>query len=116
MKTISKAKQKLRERFAAAAVEAIRRHYGTPTDEARREYTMPTKYGPLRLHVVSDFGDIGTVFMQFDNDALAAPYTGCSQPSGKWNHHYFHWDLAAAVDDLRRALGRVAIATVESVT
>jgi len=111
MKTLSKAKQKLRDRFEGQAVETIKSHYGTPTDEARREYTMPTKYGPLWLHVVADFGDIGTVFTRFDNADMAAPHTGCNPYSGKWNHHYFHWDLSAAVHDLQQQLGSVAIAT-----
>lgn len=109
MKKISKAKLKLREQFAVLAVEAIKSHGGTPTDEARREYTMPTKYGPLWLHVVPDFGDIGTVFTRFDNNVLAAPQTGCNKFSGKWNHHYFTWDLEMAIQDLRYNLGRVAI-------
>ena len=111
MKTLIKTIQKLRDRFAATAVETILRHYGTPTDEARREYTMPTKYGPLRLHIIPDFGDIGAVMTRFANADHAAPQTGCNPYSGKWNHHYFHWDLSLAVQDLQQQLGSVAIAT-----
>lgn len=83
-----------------------------PTYPIGPSFRLDTRAGALHLYVSANGATEGaTVFARFLDVARAnevlGPVLYLNTHSGKWNHHYFNHDAAAAVDDITRALARV---------
>ena len=85
-----------RERFTKSVVAMLEARGAVQTEEPSTlndgtsyRLEMPTKYGPLAIHVCETISrDPGTVFTRFEYAKLGAGRLGGNEYSGKWNHHF----------------------------
>lgn len=68
-----------------------------------RTYEIDTRFGTMKVSAHGNW-----VACRFDDpDHASAP--AMNRHSGKWNHHYFGHDFAAAVQDVARVLDSVHV-------
>lgn len=116
-----------RRRFVTAASSLIEKHGGTPsrppfqngiTGGLHTEFTLNSKFGPLRLSVyerTTDSGGPGDVMTRFEFSRLTSLSTGCNPYTGKWNHHYFSpWTTDDALADIERWLKQIQPTSLEA--
>ena len=99
-----------RERFVVGANAIIASLGAVASDPASESYhwTLTTKLGGLRLTVTENSTQgPGTVFCRFDQPQVASRCVGCTEHSGKWNHHWFEGTVDSALNELEHRLKSV---------
>ena len=85
-----KTAKKDRAAFASGAAAIIERLGGKLIPGESYRWMLATPYGPLSLHVDTEYSSgPGTVFCRFAIPGAARDHVDCNPYSGKWNHHYF---------------------------